>query len=250
MLRNVAVGWFVCMVIIMVLLQVKANWWHWTFQIFPCPIDLRWYSVDTFQATEHHSWTHDAHDLTRISAFAEIPALTNTVIIPPKHTYIALPETITAPCTSFVKACSVLCRSALKHRKQIRIGIVVSVRLDDRRGNFVRIPLCLIREDMTTDEICQTIATKIRHIRASSTPVVTLKEFIAMGATDLVFNNWRNIETMHQRAPHLRLLCNGVPLDSVNFSRAHQLYLSNDTKGWYIVKTGPLSNLSLLKIMV
>ena len=201
-----------------------------------CTIDLEWYSVQDNRVTGQKTWNHASFDLGRIARFEVIPELQRLTIRPPRHVYLDISASSHVNCTSFVKACCALCISAFEYHPKLRIGIPVSTRKDDRKGNVIRLVNCRVNRDMTVDDICHTFSQTIQRGRSMSVKHTLLKFVDELLNNDFIFNNWRDIETLSQRAPHLRLLSEGVS-DIDLRKRGRQLYLSNDTTGWYIVKT-------------
>ena len=218
--------------IVLALLLQRRNWPN---VVFRSDLTFRWYSIETLQVTEQHTWPHAHYDLQRIARYASLPKLTETVIpCRPTHTYIPPCEGVEVGCSSFVRVCCTLCLTALTHRESMTVGILMSKRTDDRPGNVLAMATCRLHRAMTPTMICEEIVAAIS--RPATTSTTALEFFNWYFANNLVFNNWRNIETMNRRAPHLRLLSQHDPI-VVDFSLARQeLKMSHDGTGWYIVE--------------
>jgi hypothetical protein len=192
-------------------------------------ITLQWYSPQTLQATRLHVWDHRFYDLQRIARYAHIPPLTHKIVRHPVHNYITLPK-VSVTCSSFIKACCTLCIASLKHRSLIPVGVYISRRKDDMVGNFVIMARCTLTQCMSPDRICSELC---NAVSSCEQPVkVSLVEFLS-DQNRLIFNNWRNIETFNQRAPHLRLLSK----ESRTFTNTipQHVAMSHDGVGWYIL---------------
>ncbi len=212
-----------------VLLSQRRNWPNIVFRF---DMKYRWYSIDTLQITDEHKWSHTLYDLQRVACYASIPELTDTVIPSrPTHSYIT-PCKVGARCSSFVRVCCTLCLVALTYQESINVGIMMSKRTDNRSGNFLAMATCQLFTFMSPDMICNEI---MAAISKPATILTNAFEFCNWYfKNNIVFNNWRSIETMDQRAPHLRLLSQGEPV--VDFTTARQeLKMSHDDTGWYIV---------------
>lgn len=222
-----------CRVFVVVLVIAIVHRRNWCNVFFRYDLHLAWYSKQTLLATDTHTWNHGTHDLQRIARAARIPPLTHyKVKSAPIHTYIS-PVSVEYKCTSFVRTCCTLCTQALKCKKRLRVGILVSLRTDDSSGNFLAMASCSITRKTDADTVCRLMSESISS--CSRSVKTTMYEFLGWYANhDIVFNNWRNIETLNQRAPHLRLLTPGET--SVDFTRRRQeLRMSHDGQGWYIV---------------
>lgn len=217
---------------LLAVLWIRCNWAN---VVFVHNIEFQWYCVRCMRITRRHQWSHLTHDLQRIARYASIPRLTRARIhTTPTHTYIRpTPGDQTKNCTSFVRTCCTLCLRALGHRCRLNVGIIVSVRTNDEPGNYFTMALTKLDCTMTPNEICRSITDAITDARNRSLKQTLVGFFNQWFANHLVFNNWRNIETMDQRNSDLRILTNGV--SSLDMSRRQELRLSHDGLGWYVV---------------
>ena len=224
-------GATLCVTFALVLLRC-----NWANVLFVYTLEFRWYCVRSMRVTRFHHWSHLTHDLQRIAEYSPIPRLTRTRIHTiPAHTYI--PQTSdgrTNIYTSFVRTCCTLCLRALEHRPRLNVGILVSVRNNGEPGNFVTMAHSKLDCTMTPDEICRSITDAITDSRNRPLKRSLFGFFSQWFANHLVFNNWRNIETMNQRNSNIRILTNGV--STFDITRRQELRLSHDGSGWYVVK--------------
>jgi len=221
------IGW----IVLHLICRCKLNWLN---VLLNCKMRYQWYSIHTRQTTSLHVWDHLTYDLQRVAKYSNVPRLTANKCIPPTHVHIVPSSEITVECTGFVKICCTLCMSALTVRRFIYVGIIASLRRDDEPGNLLTVVRCRLDRSMTANNICNELSIAISTAPYMTTNVSLIKTVSWWFCNHLLLNNWRNIETMSQRAPHLRLLGSGDPY--VDFRRKRQeLRLSHDGTGWYIV---------------
>ena len=236
--KRASLGAALCCVVLFVLLHARRNWSN---VFFLGGINLQWYSIRHMRVTRRHQWWHITHDLQRIAQYSPIPRLTRTRIpTAPTHTYI--PPTTghqTQNYTSFVRTCCTLCLRALEHRPRLNVGIIVSVRTDDSPGNYIAMALAKLDVTMSPREICRSITGAVADVRSRPLERTLLQFLREWDANHIVFNNWRNIETMNQRSSDLRILTYGVT--SFDITQRRQFRLSHDGFGWYIVSITRIS---------